>query len=55
MEIDLVLVYGYEIRDLMKQVKIRVGEEIEQLTALNIKSLKLLAKSLVLEHHKKVN
>ncbi len=51
-EMDLVLVYGYIIRQLLYEVQKKVKEEIERLTALNIKSLNLIAKSLVVENKK---
>ncbi|MCX7842996.1 MAG: Asp23/Gls24 family envelope stress response protein [Clostridia bacterium] len=51
-EMDLVLVYGYVIRPLLRHIQERVCEEVERLTALNIKALNLLAKSLVVEHKK---
>ncbi|MCR4434980.1 MAG: Asp23/Gls24 family envelope stress response protein [Clostridiales bacterium] len=51
-EMDLVLVYGYIIRPLLREVQKRVRDEVERLTALNIKSIKLVAKSLVVEPKK---
>ncbi len=51
-EMDLVLVYGYEIRPLLRKVQEKVSEEVEKLTAINIKSMTLLAKSLVIEAKK---
>jgi len=49
MEMDLVLVYGYAIKPLLKEVQKKVSEEIQRLTALNIKGINLIAKSLVVE------
>lgn len=46
-ELDLVLVYGYALRQLLKEVQRRVKEEVERLTALNIKSIDIAARSLV--------
>ncbi len=51
-EMDLVLVYGYIIRPLLQEVQLKVREEIDKLTALNIISLNLYAKSLVVEPKK---
>jgi uncharacterized alkaline shock family protein YloU len=48
-EMDLVLKYGYPIRDLLKEVQNKVKIEVEQLTALNIKALNVIAKSLIVE------
>jgi len=48
-EMDLVLVYGYIIRPLLNEVKKRINNEVERLTALNIKMMKLTAKALVIE------
>lgn len=48
-ELDLVLVYGYVIKPLLQEVQQKVREEVERLTALNIKTLNIVAKSLVLE------
>lgn len=52
MEMDLVLVYGYIIKPLLHKVQKRVSEEVEKLTALNIKQMNLTAKSIVLEPKK---
>jgi uncharacterized alkaline shock family protein YloU len=46
-EIDLVLVYGCAIRPLLQEVQRKVKDEVERLTAINIKSLNVVAKSLV--------
>ena len=43
----LVLVYGYVIKPLLNQVKMNIRNEIEKLTALNIKYIKLTAKLLL--------
>ena len=48
-EMDLVLIYGYKIRPLLGEVQKRVIDEVERLTAINIKRLNLVAKSLVVE------
>jgi uncharacterized alkaline shock family protein YloU len=52
MEIDLVLVYGYVIRPLLKEVQTRVRDEVERLTALNIKTINVYAKSIIVETSK---
>lgn len=49
MEMDLVLVFGYVIKPLLREVQKKVSEEIQRLTALNIKAVNLTAKSLVIE------
>jgi len=49
MEIDLVLVYGYVIRPLLEEVQVKVRDEVERLTALNIKSINVYARSIVVE------
>ncbi|NLP13983.1 MAG: Asp23/Gls24 family envelope stress response protein [Clostridium sp.] len=51
-EMDLVLVYGYRIRPLLRGVQRKVIDEVERLTALNIKRLNITAKSLVLDNQK---
>ncbi len=51
-EMDLVLIYGYTIKPLLRSIQEKVSEEVERLTALNIKALNLLAKSLVVEQKK---
>lgn len=51
-EMDLVLIYGYTIRPLLMEIQNRVRDEVERLTALNIKSLNLIAKSLVIDPKK---
>ena len=48
-EIDLVLIYGYGIKELLLEVQKKVKDEVERLTALNIKSLNVVARSLVIE------
>mgnify|MGYP000932155607 CR=1 FL=1 len=53
MEMDLVLVYGCRIRELMKEVQCKVAEEVERLTDLNIKQVNVIAKSLVVEKAEK--
>ncbi|MEN8907690.1 MAG: hypothetical protein ABF289_17200 [Clostridiales bacterium] len=54
-EIDLVLIYGYIIRPLLNEVKNRIKNEVEKLTALNIKVMKLTAKTLVIDQNYKNN
>ena len=46
---DLVLIYGYKIRDLIKEVQRKVADEVEKLTALNIMQINITVKSLVVE------
>jgi len=47
MELDLVLYYGYVIRPLLMRVQDKIKEEVERLTALNIKLIDVTAKSIV--------
>ncbi|MDD4493363.1 MAG: Asp23/Gls24 family envelope stress response protein [Eubacteriales bacterium] len=47
-EMDLVLVFGYQIKPLINYVRKSIRDEIERLTALNIKTLNITVKSLVL-------
>lgn len=49
MEIELVLVYGYNIRKLIQEIQRKVSEEVEKLTALNIKQVNVTVKSLIVE------
>lgn len=51
-EIDLVLIYGYSIKPLLLEVQRKVKEQVEYLTALNIETLNVVAKSLVIEDKK---
>lgn len=54
-EMDLVLTYGFNIRNLLKEVQTKVVEEVERLTALNINSINVTAKSLVIDPKKTAN
>lgn len=49
LEIDLVLVYGFALRPLIREVQMQVRDEVEKLTALHIKMLNITVRSLVLE------
>ena len=49
MEMDLVLKYGFSIRELVREIQQKVSEEIERLTALNIRQFNVTVKSLVVE------
>ncbi|MDR0287167.1 MAG: Asp23/Gls24 family envelope stress response protein [Clostridiales bacterium] len=53
MEVDLVLCYGFKIPELLRNLKKDITSEVEKLTALNIVSLILTAKSLILDKSKK--
>jgi uncharacterized alkaline shock family protein YloU len=46
-EIDLVIVYGYALRPLILEIQTKLRDEIERLTALNIKAINVIVKSLV--------
>lgn len=49
LEIELTLYYGYNIPDLFKQLRARITQEIERITSLNIDSMVLIAKSLIIK------
>ncbi|MDQ2086427.1 Asp23/Gls24 family envelope stress response protein [Herbivorax sp. ANBcel31] len=51
-EMDLVLIYGYKIKPLLREIQKKVIDEVEKLTALNIKKLNIVAKSLAIESKK---
>lgn len=51
-EMDLVLIYGCKIRELLREIQKNVVNEVERLTALNIKRLNLVARNLVVEPKK---
>jgi len=50
MEIDLSLVYGCKIRELIKEIQHRIVEEVEKLTAININQINITVKSLVVDN-----
>lgn len=54
-DMDLILIYGCVIKPLMREVQNQVSIEIERLTALNIKSLNITAKSLVVDPKRSAN
>ena len=54
-EMDLILVYGYAIRPLIQGIQLKVKDEVEKLTALNIGALNITVKSLVIEPRKTEN
>lgn len=47
-EMDLILVFGFQIKPLIDYVRRKIKDEIERLTALNIKTLNITVKSLIL-------
>lgn len=51
-EMDLVLIYGYMIKKLLREVQEQVSEQIKHLTALNIKRMNVVAKSLIMDSKK---
>jgi uncharacterized alkaline shock family protein YloU len=51
-EMDLVLIYGYMLKPLLREIQERVSEQIKHLTALNIQRMNVVAKSLVVEGKK---
>lgn len=50
MDMDLILIYGCPIRTLIQDIQRRVSEEVEKLTALNIKQVNVTVKSLIMEN-----
>lgn len=51
-EMDMVLIFGYMIKPLLREIQTKVKYEVERLTALNIKALNLVAKGLVVDPRK---
>ena len=51
-EMDLVLVYGYVLKTLLKGIQEKVAAEVEKLTALNIRAINLVAKSIIVKPDK---
>ena len=49
---DIGLKYGYVIKPLVQEMQAKIREEVEHLTALNIKSLSITVKSIVMEPKK---
>jgi uncharacterized alkaline shock family protein YloU len=49
MEIDLILIYGYALRQLIQEIQTKVRDEVEKLTALNIRLINVTVRSLVVE------
>lgn len=47
MELELVLIYGYNIKEALLAVKQKVWQEVENLTAMNIQSLMVIAGKLI--------
>ena len=47
MEIDLILIYGYALRPLIQEIQVKVRDEVEKLTALNIRLVNITVRSLV--------
>lgn len=50
MEMDLVLIYGYVLRPLLEEVQKKIIQEVKNLTALNIRTINVTAKSLTLDN-----
>ena len=46
-EMDLVMIYGFNIKDILREAQERISEEIEKVTTLSVDKIKLFAKSLV--------
>ena len=44
--IDVMLEYGYDLRDLMKEYKEKAKKEIDRLTAMNVLDIQIVAKGL---------
>ena len=51
-DMDIALKYGYVIKPLVQEIQAKIREEVERLTALNIKSLSITVKSIVMEPKK---
>ena len=48
-EIDFVMIYGFNIKEIMRSAQDKITEEIEKVTTLTVNRVKLYAKSLVFE------
>ncbi len=48
-KIDAILIYGYQLRDVMIEVQRKVMKEVEGMTSLNILSIDVLAKSITVD------
>ena len=53
LEIDLILYFGYKIPELFKKIRDSIVKEIETMTSLNVSSVSLTAKSIVLKQDTK--
>lgn len=51
--IDVILEYGYNLRDMLNELKRRCIKEIDRLTAINVIDLQILAKGLHVDENKK--
>lgn len=51
-DMDIALRYGYVIKPLVHDIQVKVREEVERLTALNIKSLAITVKNIITEPKK---
>ena len=51
--IDVILEYGYNLRDMLSELKRRCIKEIDRLTAINVIDLQILAKGLHVDESKK--
>jgi len=51
-EMDMVLYFGYMIKPLLREIQQKVRDEVDRLTALNIRAMNITCKSLVLEQKK---
>ena len=48
-EMDLVMIYGYNIKEILREARERIIEEVEKVTTLSVNRVKLYAKSLVFD------
>lgn len=46
-EMDLVMIYGFNIKDILREAQERITEEIEKTTTLTVDKIRLFAKSLI--------
>jgi uncharacterized alkaline shock family protein YloU len=48
-EMDLTMIYGYNIKGILREAQEKIGEEIEKVTTLSVNRIKLHAKNLIFE------
>lgn len=50
---EIILVYGYNVTDSMKEFRIKCKKEIEKLTAMNVEKIDIMAKGIYMEENNK--